>query len=83
MLNDKLAELKAKQGQVKSGGGLKAIEKEHESGKLTARERILKLLDEGSFVEIDAYLEHRCDNFGMGKKKIPGDGVVSGYGTID
>jgi methylmalonyl-CoA decarboxylase alpha subunit len=83
MLNDKLAELKAKQGQVKSGGGLKAIEKQHESGKLTARERILKLLDEGSFVEIDAYVEHRCDNFGMGKKKIPGDGVVSGYGTID
>ena len=80
---DKLAELKAKLEQVKLGGGLKAIEKQHESGKLTARERILKLLDEGSFVEIDAYVKHRCDNFGMGKKKISGDGVVSGYGTID
>ena len=80
---DKLAELKAKLEQVKLGGGLKAIEKQHESGKLTARERILKLLDEGSFVEIDAYVKHRCDNFGMEKKKMPGDGVVSGYGTID
>jgi acetyl-CoA carboxylase carboxyltransferase component len=81
--SDKLAELRELNENIKSGGGLKAIEKQHESGKLTARERILKLLDEGSFVEIDAYVEHRCDNFGMGKKKIPGDGVVSGYGTID
>ena len=83
MPNDKLAELRELNEKISLGGGEKAIEKQHASGKLTARERILKLLDEGSFVEIDAYVEHRCDNFGMGKKKIPGDGVVSGYGTID
>ncbi|HNZ83362.1 MAG TPA: carboxyl transferase domain-containing protein [Sedimentibacter sp.] len=80
---DKLAELKEMQDRIKSGGGQKAIDKQHESGKLTARERILKLLDQGSFVEMDAYVEHRCTNFGMDKKKMPGDGVVSGYGTID
>lgn len=79
---DKLAELKVKQEQIKLGGGQKAIDKQHEGGKLTARERILKLLDQGSFVEIDTYVEHRCTNFGMEKKKIPGDGVVTGYGTI-
>ena len=80
---DKLAELKEMQDRIKSGGGQKAIDKQHESGKLTARERILKLLDQGSFVETDAYVEHRCTNFGMEKKRMPGDGVVSGYGTID
>ena len=80
---NKLAELKERQKSIKSGGGQKAIDKQHASGKLTARERILKLLDQGSFVEIDAYVEHRCSNFGMEKKKMPGDGVVSGYGTID
>ena len=80
---DKLAELKEMQDRIKSGGGQKAIDKQHESGKLTARERILKLLDQGSFVETDAYVQHRCTNFGMEKKRMPGDGVVSGYGTID
>ncbi|NLK64377.1 MAG: methylmalonyl-CoA carboxyltransferase [Tissierellia bacterium] len=80
---DKLAELREKQEQIKLGGGRKAIDKQHEGGKLTARERILKLLDQGSFAEIDAHVEHRCTNFGMEKKKMPGDGVVSGYGTID
>ena len=80
---DKLAELREKLEQIRSGGGQKTVDKQHQSGKLTARERILKLLDQGSFVEIDAFVEHRCTNFGMGKKKFPGDGVVSGYGTID
>ncbi len=83
MPNDKLIELREKNEKVKLGGGQKAIDKQHESGKLTARERILKLLDEGSFSEIDAFVEHRCVNFGMEKKIIPGEGVVSGYGTID
>lgn len=83
MPNDKLAELRELNENIKLGGGQKAIDKQHENGKLTARERILKLLDEGSFVEIDAFVEHRCVNFGMEKKKMPGDGVVSGYGTID
>jgi methylmalonyl-CoA decarboxylase alpha subunit len=80
---DKLAELREKLEQIRSGGGQKTVDKQHQSGKLTARERIIKLLDQGSFVEIDAFVEHRCTNFGMGKKKFPGDGVVSGYGTID
>jgi len=81
--NDKLIELREKLEQVKLGGGQKAIDKQHDSGKFTARERILKLLDEGSFAEIDAFVEHRCVNFGMEKKTVLGEGVVSGYGTID
>lgn len=83
MPNDKLSELRELNDKISLGGGQKAIDKQHESGKLTARERILKLLDQGSFVEIDAFVEHRCINFGMGDKIMPGDGVVSGYGTID
>ena len=83
MPNDKLMELREKCEQIKLGCGQKAIDKQHENGKLTARERIIKLLDEGSFAEIDAFVEHRCVNFGMEKKKYPGEGVVSGYGTID
>lgn len=83
MPEDKIKELKEKNKNIKLGGGQKAIDKQHENGKLTARERILKLLDEKSFVEIDAYVEHRSTNFGMEKNKIAGDGVVSGYGTID
>ena len=64
------------------GGGQDRIERQHSTGKLTARERVGLLLDPGSFVEIDALVEHRCLDFGMEKTKIPGDGVVSGYGTI-
>ncbi len=81
--NEKLRELREKTEKVMQGGGQKAIDKQHESGKLTARERILKLLDANSFVEIDAFVEHRCVNFGMEKKSAPGEGVVAGYGTID
>ena len=66
----------------RSGGGPDRIERQHTAGKLTARERVELLLDPGSFVEIDALVEHRCLDFGMEKTKIPGDGVVSGYGTI-
>ncbi len=65
------------------GGGQDRIAKQHESGKLTARERIDLLLDGGSFVEIDALVVHRCNDFGMGRQRIPGDGVVCGYGTVD
>jgi propionyl-CoA carboxylase beta chain len=65
------------------GGGVSKIEKQHESGKMTARERIDTLLDKGTFVEMDKLMVHRCTNFGMDKNKIPGDGVVSGYGKID
>lgn len=65
------------------GGGLAKIEKQHESGKMTARERIDMLLDKGTFVELDKLMVHRCTNYGMDKNKIPGDGIVSGYGKID
>ncbi len=83
MPNEKLTELREKTEKVMLGGGQKAIDKQHENGKLTARERILKLLDNNSFVEIDAFVEHRCVNFGMEKKTAPGEGVVAGYGTMD
>jgi propionyl-CoA carboxylase beta chain len=80
---EKLALLKARNDKAELGGGLDKIEKHHQSGRLTARERIQILLDEDSFTEIDKFVLHRCDNFGMGSVKIPGDGVVTGYGTID
>ena len=76
----KLVDLRAK---ARLGGGEKAIEKQHEKGKLTARERIALLLDEGSFEEMDMFKLHRCTNFGMEKKQFLGDGVVTGSGTIN
>lgn len=69
--------------KIELGGGEKRIEKHHKSGKLTARERINLLFDEGSFVEIDKFVEHRCTNFDMAKLEAPADGVVTGYGTVD
>ncbi|NLX62129.1 MAG: methylmalonyl-CoA carboxyltransferase [Tissierellia bacterium] len=77
---NKLVDMKKK---IELGGGEKRIEKQHSQGKLTARERINLLLDEGSFVEIDAFVKHRCTNFGMEKVEANADGVVTGYGTID
>lgn len=79
---DKIKELTEKRQQARVGGGEKAIEKQHERGKYTARERIAMLLDEGSFEEIDMFVQHRCTNFGQEKKTYLGDGVVTGYGTI-
>ena len=64
------------------GGGPDRIKKQHESGKLTARERLDHLLDQGTFVEMDRFKTHRCTDFDMPAKKIYGDGVVTGYGTI-
>ncbi len=83
MPNEKLTELRERTEEVMMGGGQNAVDKQHENGKLTARERITRILDENSFVEIDAFVEHRCVNFGMEKKPAPGEGVVTGYGTID
>jgi len=80
---EKLAHLKARNEKAELGGGRDKIEKHHQSGRLTARERIQILLDEDSFTEVDKFVLHRCENFGMGKVKIPGDGVVTGYGSID
>src|ERR1700722_10897524 len=75
----KLAERRA---QAKAGGGAKRVEAQHAKGKLTARERIELLLDEDSFEEFDMFVEHRAVDFGMEAQKIPGDGVVTGWGTI-
>ncbi|MBO6264890.1 MAG: methylmalonyl-CoA carboxyltransferase, partial [Acidaminococcaceae bacterium] len=60
---------------ILGGGGPKAVEKQHEKGKMTARERIAALMDEGSFVELDRFVRHRCTNFGQDKKDLPGEGV--------
>jgi len=75
-------ELESRREDSLRGGGDKAVAKQKEKGKLTARERIELLLDSGSFVEIDQYVEHRCTDFGMENKKYPGDGVVTGWGTV-
>jgi methylmalonyl-CoA decarboxylase subunit alpha len=84
MSSKKPAELlRERRDKALLGGGLKRIEKQHERGKLTARERIDLLLDEGSFEEFDMLKTHRCTNFGLEEQQIPGDGVVTGYGTID
>lgn len=76
-------ELKEKRAAAYAGGGEKAIAKQREKGKGTARERIDQLLDPGSFVEIDEFVTHRCTNFGLEKTKPLGDGVVTGWGTIE
>ena len=82
-LEEKLSLLQEKSVLAEEGGGLERIEKQHKAGRLTARERILLLLDPGSFVEKDKFVTHRCRDFGMENQKIMGDGVVSGYGKID
>ncbi|MGB9846715.1 MAG: carboxyl transferase domain-containing protein, partial [Desulfotomaculales bacterium] len=78
-----LKRLRELEARAKAGGGTKAIEKHHAQGKLTARERIMELLDPGTFVELNMLAEHQCHHFGMQEKRIPGDGVITGYGTID
>ncbi len=76
-------ELEQRRAIARLGGGQKRIDAQHKRGKLTARERIELLLDKDSFEEFDMYVEHRCTDFGMEGKKIPGDGVVTGWGTIN
>ena len=83
MSADPLERLEKLERQAALGGGQARIDKQHEAGKLTARERIAALLDEGSFVEIDRFVTHRCADFGMQEQKILGDGVVTGHGTIE
>jgi propionyl-CoA carboxylase beta chain len=82
-IENKLRLLQSKNEEAELGGGRDRVEKHHKSGRLTARERIAVLLDEGSFNEIDKFVVHRCHNFGMETQKIAGDGVVTGYGTIE
>ena len=78
-----LDELAKRRDQAKMGGGEKRIANQHAKGKLTARERVDLLLDEGSFEEFDMFVEHRAHEFGMADQKVPGDGVVTGWGTIN
>ncbi|MFC3214807.1 acyl-CoA carboxylase subunit beta [Novosphingobium panipatense] len=78
-----IAEMEKRRDAAKLGGGQKRIDAQHAKGKLTARERLDVLLDEGSFEEMDLYVEHDCVDFGMQDQKIPGDGVVTGSGTIN
>ncbi|MGH7966339.1 MAG: acyl-CoA carboxylase subunit beta [Candidatus Binatia bacterium] len=82
-LKENLEELAHRNEEALQGGGPDRIQRQHELGKLTARERVELLLDPGSFVELDRFKTHRCTDFDMEKKKIPGDGVVTGYGTVD
>jgi propionyl-CoA carboxylase beta chain len=78
-----IAELERRRAEAALGGGAERITKQHEAGKLTARERLAVLLDAGSFVELDRFKTHRCTDFGMADKQIPGDGVVTGYGAVE
>ena len=77
--NEKFIEL----NRLAEAGNAARIEKQHQAGKMTARERIELLLDKGTFVEIDKFVIHQCSNFGLDKSKQAGDGVISGYGKID
>ena len=81
--DDRLGDLRRRKSQAKAGGGSSRVDAQHAKGKLTARERLELMLDEGSFQEIDPLVEHRCRDFGMDQNVIPGDGVVTGHGTID
>lgn len=83
MSDDPIAKLDALNAKALEAGGPARIARQHEAGKLTARERIELLLDPGTFVEMDRFVVHRCTDFGMDKQKILGDGVVTGYGAID
>ncbi|MFH0780764.1 MAG: acyl-CoA carboxylase subunit beta [Pseudomonadota bacterium] len=80
---DKREILLQKKEKIYLGGGQKRIEKQHSSGKMTARERLLHLFDEGTFIEIDAFVKNRCTNFGMDKLDLEGESVVTGYGQIE
>jgi propionyl-CoA carboxylase beta chain len=82
-MHEIIRQLDEKRRLARAGGGEKRVENQHSKGKLTARERIELLLDPGSFEEWDMFVEHRCNDFGMADNSIPGDGVVTGYGTIN
>lgn len=78
-----IKDLEERRGRAAMGGGQLKIDKQHEQGKMTARERIEVLLDPGTFVEVDGFVESRIDDFDLDKRRVPGDGVVTGYGEID
>ncbi len=80
---ERLGDLRRRKAVAAAGGGTQRVDAQHNKGKMTARERLELLLDEGSFQEYDSLVEHRCRDFGMDQNVIPGDGVVTGHGTID
>src|SRR5215470_6545349 len=80
---ESIEELEHRNRMAEEGGGEERRERQHREGKLSARERITLLLDEGTFEETDKLVTHRCTDFGMGDKRVPGDGFVTGYGRID
>src|SRR6185369_1793286 len=82
-MKDILDKLEQRRDEARLGGGQTRIDAQHKRGKLTARERIELLLDKGSFEEFDMFVEHRSAEFGMEKQKVPGDGVVTGWGTVN
>src|SRR5437868_8433581 len=82
-MDDIIRQLDEKRAAARLGGGAKRIAAQHAKGKLTARERLELLLDPDSFEEWDMFKEHRCSDFGMGEQRVPGDGVVTGYGTVN
>ena len=82
-MQDIVHRLEEKRAAAQSGGGQQRIDAQHAKGKLTARERIELLLDPGTFEEWDMFVEHRCVDFGMASQGVPGDGVVTGYGTVN
>src|SRR5947207_13871541 len=81
-MHNTLDRLEQKRGAARGGGAVRRVEAQHQRGKLTARERLELLLDPGSFEEWDMFVEHRSHDFGIDEHKIPGDGVVTGYGTV-
>jgi propionyl-CoA carboxylase beta subunit len=82
-VDERVEELRRRRDAAKEGGGAERVEAQRAKGKLTARERVELLLDAGTFVETDLFVEHRASDFGMDKRRIAGDGVVTGYGTVD
>ena len=82
-MRERLQELEERRREAERGGGEARLERQHGKGKLSARERLDVLLDPGTFVEFDRFVEHRCHDFGLDQERYPGDGVVTGYGTVD
>ena len=82
-IDPRITDLRGRKDAAKVGGGLERIEAQHAKGKATARERLDLMLDKGSFREVDALVTHDSHDFGLDKQRIPGDGVVTGFGTID
>jgi acetyl-CoA carboxylase carboxyltransferase component len=83
IMKEKLEEFRARRKETELGGGLQRIDTQHNKGKLTARERIDIFFDPGTFQEIDLFVEHQCKDFGMANKRIPGDGVITGFGDVE